>query len=238
MAGLKPRVAVLASSLVFTLVAVGSAAPGDGSSGESSDEASSTDAPASAPPTSAPPASAPPPAAANARQDSPPSVESSETELSGAAAVQLTNAEMIERASKTLEQMGLQAEQISKMVDDAKADSDPAKLVCIVDKDGQMTAALEAAGVRFDNLKQHSAAGDSTRAKHEFDIITVFGEQSLALVSEANQCVGQETGFSGDAVVDFQVDQGLPTVDSDFINDVFVTVVPPSVQSTVTGDDQ
>ncbi len=157
------------------------------------------------------------------------------TELGEPQEVSLTAAQMIERSRDILQQMGLQSQQINKLVEAAREAADPAKLVCIVDKDGQLKQALEAAKVRFKNLQGATDAGDLTRAKYEFDVISVFGEQSVKLVSEANQCIGEETGFSGDTIVDFEIDEGVPGIDSNLLDDVQIVIVPPSIQSTVTG---
>ena len=57
-------------------------------------------------------------------------------------------------------------------------------------------------------------------------------ERVKTLVSEANQCIGEETGFVGESKVVVDIDPGLPDTDPDFPNDPIVTT-PPVISSPV-----
>ncbi len=72
---------------------------------------------------------------------------------------------------------------------------------------------------------------DADRAKHEFTIVQVLKDRSSALVSEANQCIGEETGFIGESTVTVSIDPNIPDTDTTtFPNDPLVSQ-PPTLSS-------
>jgi hypothetical protein len=51
---------------------------------------------------------------------------------------------------------------------------------------------------------------DGDRARHEHTVLDVLNDRVRVLVSESNQCVGEETGFIGEAEISVTIDPNLP----------------------------
>jgi hypothetical protein len=83
----------------------------------------------------------------------------------------------------------------------------------------------------MDALEAAAGKNDADRAKHEFTIIQVLKDRSAALVSEANQCIGEEAGFIGETTITVTVDPSIPGTDtSNFPSDPLVSQ-PPTLSS-------
>jgi hypothetical protein len=66
-------------------------------------------------------------------------------------------------------------------------------------------------------LKAAVDRGDDDRSRHEFAVLQVLNDRVATLVSEANQCIGEETGFIGDSQVTVNIDPEIPDNDPDQI---------------------
>jgi hypothetical protein len=73
--------------------------------------------------------------------------------------------------------------------------------------------------------------GDTDRAKHEHTVSQVLRDRVKTLVTEAQQCIGEETGFIGDSLVTLDIDPSVADTDpSDFPDDPLVSE-PPVLRS-------
>ncbi|MEI9939704.1 MAG: hypothetical protein WDO69_20990 [Pseudomonadota bacterium] len=145
--------------------------------------------------------------------------------------VNLTPAQMLQRARSFKPMMDNDAAAVQRQASDAKQKHDVVKTLCLSDKLSQIHVAVTTATGRVDTLEAAVAHNDADRAKHEFTIVQVLKDRSSSLVSEANQCIGEETGFIGEATVTVSIDPSIPDTDpSNFPEDPLVTQ-PPTLSS-------
>jgi hypothetical protein len=114
----------------------------------------------------------------------------------------------------------------------AKDSRDVVKVLCLEDKSSQVGIALKAAVDREASLRAATAAGSGDRARHEFTLLMVLKERVDVLISEANQCIGEETGFTGESELTVEVDPNLPEVEAETVSIAPVVVVEPSEVSS------
>jgi hypothetical protein len=135
--------------------------------------------------------------------------------------------QMLQRAREYKPIMDNDAAAVQRQASEAKLQHDVVKSLCLGDKLSQIHVAATTASGRIDTLSSAVSHSDSDRAKHEFTIIQVLKDRSSALVAEANQCIGEETGFIGESTVTVTIDPNIPDTDpSDFPNDPIVSQPP------------
>ena len=163
-------------------------------------------------------------------QDAPPKPASA-VSVDSQQDVNLTPAQMVQRARSFKPMMDNDAIAVQRQASDAKQRHDVVKSLCLSDKLSQIHVAVSTASGRIEALEAAAGHNDSDRAKHEFTIVQVLKDRSSALVSEANQCIGEETGFIGESTVTVTIDPSVPDTDpSNFPNDPLVTE-PPTLSS-------
>jgi len=141
--------------------------------------------------------------------------------------VNLTPAQMLQKARAFKPMMDNDATAVQRQATDAKLKHDVVKSLCLSDKLSQIHVAVSTATGRVDTLEAAVNHNDLDRAKHEFTIVQVLKDRSAALVSEANQCIGEETGFIGESTVTVTIDPSIPDTDpSDFPSDPLVSTPP------------
>ena len=147
--------------------------------------------------------------------------------------VNLTPAQMLQRARAFKPQMEANAASVQRQASEAKQKHDVVKSLCLGDKLSQIHVAVSTATGRIDALEAAATHNDADRAKHEFTIVQVLKDRASSLVSEANQCIGEETGFVGDSKVTVTIDPNIPDTDpSEFPNNPIVSQ-PPVVASPI-----
>jgi len=145
--------------------------------------------------------------------------------------VNLTPAQMLQRARSFKPMMDNDAIAVQRQASEAKQKHDVVKSLCLSDKLSQIHVAVTTAGGRIEALEAAVSHNEADRAKHEFTIVEVLKDRSAALVSEANQCIGEETGFVGSSTVTVSIDPSIPDTDpSNFPTDPFV-IEPPTLFS-------
>lgn len=116
----------------------------------------------------------------------------------------------------------------------ARAERDVVRVLCLNDKLNQVDVALRSAEDRMVALRTAVERGDADRVRHEHTVLDVLNDRVRVLVSESNQCVGEETGFIGEAEVSVSIDPNLP---DDAVMDDSVppplTPPPPTVNSPI-----
>jgi hypothetical protein len=90
---------------------------------------------------------------------------------------------------------------------------DVVKVLCLNDKLNQIDVAIRSARDRMGTLKAAAGRNDPDRSRHEFTVIQVLRDRVQSLVAEANQCVGEETGFIGDSRVTVSIDPSIPEIE-------------------------
>ncbi|MES1176768.1 MAG: hypothetical protein ABUL62_20765 [Myxococcales bacterium] len=141
--------------------------------------------------------------------------------------VNLTPAQMLQKAHAFKPAMDNDAAAVQRQASDAKQKHDVVKSLCLSDKLSQIHVAVSTAAGRIETLEAAVAHNDTDSAKHEFTIVQVLKDRSAALVAEANQCIGEETGFIGESTVTVSIDPTIPDTDTTtFPNDPFVAQPP------------
>jgi hypothetical protein len=155
----------------------------------------------------------------------PPSVGT--TEVKGGADVSLSPKEMLDKVRGFVPEMDQLRATVSQQLGEARKKKDVVKALCLDDKVKQMKLATDTAKDRVVDLSSAVSQNDADRSKHEFTVIQVLRERVQTLVAEAQQCIGEETGFVGNADVSLTIDPAVPDADpSDFPDDALVSDPP------------
>ena len=163
--------------------------------------------------------------AASAQESTPPT--GTPSQQPGEAA-QLTPAQMVAAAKALLPAMDKSAAVVRRQLTLAREQKDVVKALCLNDKLNQVDLATRTATDRVSGLEAAASANDAERSRHQYTVVLVLNERVTTLVSEANQCIGEETGFVGESVVTVEV-EGVPNVDPSEHPTVTVTNQPPVV---------
>jgi hypothetical protein len=129
----------------------------------------------------------------------------------------------IERASQS----------ITRQLQAARKDRDVVRVLCLTDKLSQVDVALSSAQDRVGALRTAVERADADRSRHEYTVLEVLNDRVRVLVNESNQCVGEETGFIGDAEVSVSVDPNLPDAETAFDLNSNAPPPPPNISSPI-----
>jgi hypothetical protein len=148
-------------------------------------------------------------------------------EVSGGGDVSLTPQQMLERVRAIVPEMEGLRGSVNAQLTEAKKNKDVVKALCLDDKVKQMKLATDTAKDRVVGLSSAVTQNDPDRSRHEFTVIQVLRERVQTLVAEAQQCIGEETGFVGNSEVVVNIDPAIPDADpSDFPEDPLVSEPP------------
>jgi hypothetical protein len=148
-------------------------------------------------------------------------------EISGGKDVSLSPQQMLEKVRGDVPEMERLRATVSEQLGEAKKKKDVVKALCLDDKVKQMKLATDTAKDRVVALTSAASQNDPDRSRHEFTVIQVLRERVQTLVAEAQQCIGEETGFIGNSDVTVDIDPAVPDADpSDFPDDPLVSEPP------------
>lgn len=145
----------------------------------------------------------------------------------------LSPAQRVARGKQFVSTIEGSAESIQRQLAKAKEDRDVVRVLCLNDKLNQVDVAQRSAQDRLTALTTAAERGDADRARHEYTVLEVLHDRVKVLVNESNQCVGEETGFIGDAEVSVSVDPNLPDADTGFGPDPFALPPLPNISSPI-----
>jgi hypothetical protein len=158
-------------------------------------------------------------------------------EMSAQKEANLTPEEQLDQGKGHMRNIERAAAVIRRQLSEARQSRDVVKVLCLNDKLNQVDVAMRSAQDRLELLKAAVSRGDATGSRHEFTVMSVLNDRVRALVAEANQCIGEETGFAGDAVVTVEVDPSIPNADPVF-NSPSGDFSPTGLGGVVPGGDQ
>ena len=141
----------------------------------------------------------------------------------------LTPKEQLDESAKHVQRMDGAAGGVRKMLEEARAQRDVVKTLCLNDKLSQVDVAIRSAKDRRTQLQAAVARNDVELSNHEFTILTVLRQRSEQLVAEANQCIGEESAFVGDTKTTVQIDPQIPADETPY---------PPTDPTLVIGPPQ
>jgi hypothetical protein len=143
-----------------------------------------------------------------------------------------TPEQMKTESATYLPQMEQGAAGVRRQVEEARAARDVVKLQCLNDKLTQLDVATRTAKDRYASFMSASERGDLERQRHEFTVLQVLRDRARELVAEAQQCIGEETGFLGESRVTVEVPPGLPDPAIYPENSIIISI-PPTVSSPI-----
>jgi hypothetical protein len=147
--------------------------------------------------------------------------------------VKLTPDEQLKAADATLARIDTAANTVRKQLEQARAQRDVVKSLCLNDKLTQIDVAARSGKDRREALRQAIARQDTELATHEYTITMVLRDRVDQLIAEANQCIGEEAGFVGETKVTVTIDPTMPREDPAQYPENPIISVPPSCASCV-----
>jgi hypothetical protein len=127
---------------------------------------------------------------------------------------QLSPQDQVAEGERVLARMEVAASGIRRQLEQARAQRDVVKTLCLNDKLSQVDVAIRSARDRNGALKTAASRNDVELSNHEFTILTVLRQRAEQLTAEANRCIGEESAFVGDTKVTTTIDPTLPVDDS------------------------
>ena len=151
---------------------------------------------------------------------------------------ELSPQQMLTQARGFLPVMDRAAAGVRRQLQIAREEKDVVKSLCLNDKLNQVDLATRTATDRVSGLEAGVAANDTERVKHQYTVILVLRDRVTTLVSEANQCIGEDVGFVGESNVTMEIDTDIPRVDPTvFPNDPVISqppvITPPDIVSNM-----
>jgi hypothetical protein len=146
--------------------------------------------------------------------------------------VNLSPAEIEAKLNEYLPQMEQSATTVRRQLEQARAARDVVKVLCLNDKLNQIDVAIRSASDRAGILRNAIAQNDVDRSRHEYQIVAVLHERVTDLAAEANQCIGEETGFIGESSVVVSIDPTIPDDPSELPPDLVISI-PPTASSPI-----
>jgi hypothetical protein len=134
-------------------------------------------------------------------------------EVSGQQDVALSPQQMLTEAKAYLPAMDRGANAVRQQLGVAREQKDVVKTLCLNDKLNQIDLAIRTATDRVEGLGAAVAQNDADRSRHQFTVVQVLRDRVNTLVSEANQCIGEETGFIEESAVTVEIDDSIPDED-------------------------
>ncbi len=145
--------------------------------------------------------------------------------------VKLTPDEQLKSADSVWGRIDNAANTVRKQLEQARAQRDVVKSLCLNDKLTQIDVAARSGRDRREALRQAVSRQDSELANHEYTIMMVLKDRTDQLMAEANQCIGEEAGFVGETRVTMTVDPNIPRDDPAQYPENPVISIPPSCAS-------
>jgi len=142
---------------------------------------------------------------------------------------ELTPQQMLSQAKGFLPAMDRAAVGVRRQLSAAREAKDVVKSLCLNDKLNQIDLATRTATDRVAGLEAAVSANDVERSKHQYTVILVLRDRVNTLVSEANQCIGEDVGFVGDSNVTMEIDPSVPDVDPSVFPERPIISQPPVV---------
>jgi hypothetical protein len=148
-------------------------------------------------------------------------------ELGAGQDVALSPEMMAANAKGFLPEMDRGAAVVRRLLAEARERRDVVRVLCLNDKLNQIDLASRTASDRVESLNAAAQQKDADRTKHEYTVAAVLRDRVRTLVNEANQCIGEQTGFFGESAVTVDVDPNIPDTDpSDYPDDPLVSTPP------------
>ena len=142
--------------------------------------------------------------------------------------VGLSPAEQASEAQEALARMDSSRSTVRRMLEEARAQRDVVKTLCLDDKLNQLDVALRNARDRKSAIDGALQRNDADLASHEFTVLGVLRQRSEQLVAEANLCIGKEAEILGEAAVIPSVDPSIADEPAYYPPGIIIIEPPPT----------
>jgi len=142
--------------------------------------------------------------------------------------VSLSPAEQASEAQEIIARMDSSRGTVRRMLEEARAQRDVVKTLCLDDKLNQIDVALRNARDRKSAIDGAAQRNDADLASHEFTVLGVLRQRSEQLVAEANLCIGKEAEILGQAAVIPSVDPSIADEPAYYPPGIIIIEPPPT----------
>ncbi|MDC3959465.1 hypothetical protein [Polyangium jinanense] len=142
--------------------------------------------------------------------------------------VTLTPAQQLQETDTYLARMESARSVVRRLLEEARAQRDVVKTLCLNDKLNQIDVTLRSARERRQSLDLAVKRDDADLSSHEFTILGVLRQRVEQLTAEANQCIGKDADILGETSTVTQIDPGIPDDPAFYPPPIIVQEPPPS----------
>jgi hypothetical protein len=142
--------------------------------------------------------------------------------------VGLSPAEQASEAQEILARMDSQRAAVRRMLEEARAQRDVVKTLCLDDKLNQIDVASRNARDRKTAIDSAAQRKDADLASHEFTVLGVLRQRCEQLLAEANLCIGKEAEVLGENAVISTVDPTIADEPAYYPPNIIIIEPPPS----------
>jgi hypothetical protein len=129
------------------------------------------------------------------------------------ARVGVTPEQQVSEGAGVMTYIGQASQVVSRRLAQARQQKDVVKMLCLNDKLSQIDVAGRSAGDRNRSLASAAGRHDVELANHEYTIVGVLRQRVEQLMTEANQCIGEDAAYTGATTTFTTVDPNLPPTD-------------------------
>ncbi|MDI1449612.1 hypothetical protein [Polyangium sp. 6x1] len=142
--------------------------------------------------------------------------------------VTLTPAQQLQETDTYLARMESARSVVRRLLEEARAQRDVVKTLCLNDKLNQIDVTLRSARERRQSLDLAVKRDDADLSSHEFTILGVLRQRVEQLTAEANQCIGKDADILGETSTVTQIDPGIPDDPAFHPPPILIDEPPPS----------
>ncbi len=147
----------------------------------------------------------------------------------------LSGADQLREATQSIDIETTMRRQVSDLLDRARQERDIIKVNCLNDKLTQIDVTLRSSREHQELLQTAVSINNDGQRNHEFTLLTIFRSHAEGLVTEAHQCIGEETGsFEHGTVTTTFVDPSIPEQDTTVLSTDSLAPDRPLVTSPVS----
>jgi hypothetical protein len=147
---------------------------------------------------------------AGAQTSPPPPPQGVDAHVGFQARVGVTPEQQVAEGAGVLTYISQASQVVGRRLAAARQQKDVVKMLCLNDKLSQIDVAGRSAGDRDHSLQAAAGRHDVELANHEYTIVGVLRQRVEQLMTEANQCIGEEASFTGGTTTFTTVDPNLP----------------------------
>lgn len=131
-------------------------------------------------------------------------------------------------AGEVLERMDAARTTVRRMLEEARAQRDVIKTLCLDDKLNQIDVTLRSARDRKSSIDSAVQKNDLELAAHDKTLLDVLRQRSDQLMAEANLCIGKDTETVGPAAIITDIDPNIAEEPAYYPPGIIIIEPPPT----------